>query len=83
MPVVTNIAPFRALTDEGAVGALWESGHAPSLITALTRVMSRPLEAQRAAAQALFERSFSWPMIGRRAVTIYRDVIASRALVRD
>lgn len=83
VPVVTNIAPFRALTDEGAVGALWESGHAPSLITALTRVMSRPLEAQRAAAQALFERSFSWPMIGRRAVTIYRDVIASRALVRD
>lgn len=82
VPVVTDIAPFRALTGDGAVGALWEAGHAPSLTAALTRVMARPLDTQRDAAQALFERSFSWPTIGKRAVTIYREVMTSRALMR-
>lgn len=82
VPVVTDIAPFRALTNEGAVGALWEPGNAPAFAAALNRVTSRPLWEQRQRARDGFEREFSWPMIGRRALAIYRDVIASRGPAR-
>ena len=78
VPVVTNIAPFRALTNDGSVGALWEPGDPTALAGALRRVMARPLTGQRMDARDLFERAFSWPVIGRRAVAIYRDVMASR-----
>ncbi len=82
IPVVTDIAPFRALTGDGAVGALWEAGNADAFAVALTRVMQRPLEPQRQTARDLFAREFSWHMIGRRAAAVYREVIASRALAR-
>ena len=77
-PVVTDIAPFRALTNHGSVGALWEAGNASAFADALTRAMTRSLARQRMDARELFERAFSWPVIGRRAVGIYREVMASR-----
>jgi glycosyltransferase involved in cell wall biosynthesis len=80
--VVTDIAPFRALTLEGTVGALWEPGRADALTAALQRVVSRPLEPQRQLARETFARAFSWPMIGTRANAIYREVTASRGLAR-
>lgn len=82
IPVVTDIAPFRALTDDGAIGALWAPGNEEALLSALDRVASAPIEPQRNTARARFEQRFSWPMIGRRAVAIYREVIASRGLAR-
>lgn len=36
VPVVTDIAPFRALTDRGRVGALWPVGNAERLARALS-----------------------------------------------
>ena len=83
IPVVTNIPSFRSLTGDGAVGALWEPGNDAAFVAALNRVTSRPLDPQGEATRDRFERGFSWPMIGRRAVEIYREVIASRALSRD
>lgn len=83
IPVVTDIAPFRALTDDGAIGALWEPGNSDSLVAALNRVMLRAMDAQQQAARDRFERFFSWEMIGRRAVAIYREVMTSRGLSRE
>ncbi len=83
IPVITNIPSFRALTGDGTVGALWAPGHEAAFVAALNRVTSRPLDPQRHATRDRFERGFSWPVIGRRAVEIYREVIASRALSRD
>ena len=83
IPVVTNIPSFRSLTGDGAVGALWEPGNDAAFVAALNRVTSRPLDPQGEATRDRLERGFSWPMIGRRAVEIYREVIASRALSRD
>lgn len=83
VPVVTNIAPFRALTSDGAVGALWEAGNAASLQVALERVLSRDQRSERAAGVKLFETAFSWPRIGERALAIYREVISTRAARRS
>ena len=80
IPVITDIGPFRALTGDGAVGTLWDAGNPGAFRSALSRVMARRLGDERHAARALFNRAFSWPMIGRRAVAIYREVIASRGL---
>jgi glycosyltransferase involved in cell wall biosynthesis len=74
VPVLTDIAPFRWLTDGGRVGALWTPGDPAALSAALERVAARPLQPQRAEARARFERCFSWDAIGRRASTIYEDL---------
>jgi len=74
IPVVTDIASFRAMTDDGRVGALWRVGDAGSLRDALERVLSQPLDVQSREAMALFEQRFSWAAIGRRAVEIYRGI---------
>lgn len=74
VPVLTDIPSFRGLTDDGRIGALWECGNAASLAAALERVSASSLDEQRTAAQRFFEAQFSWPAIGRRAMTIYREV---------
>jgi glycosyltransferase involved in cell wall biosynthesis len=71
VPVLSDIPPFRWLTDGGRVGALWAAGDPVALCAALERVASQQIPAQRAEARARFERCFSWDAIGRRAVAIY------------
>ena len=73
-PVVTDIPSLRSLTADGRVGALWQVGDAASLADALERVATRPTVAERQACRALFVERFSWPAIGRRAMTIYREL---------
>jgi glycosyltransferase involved in cell wall biosynthesis len=75
-PVLTNIPSFRQMTGDGMVGRLWEAGCAQSLCDALVVVASQPRLEARARAQARFNDALSWPMIGRRAVAVYRDVCA-------
>lgn len=83
IPVITDIAPFRPLTADGAIGALWETGNSVALRVALERVMARDLRRERTAAIELFARHFTWPHIGERALSIYREAIASRAARRS
>jgi glycosyltransferase involved in cell wall biosynthesis len=78
LPVVTSIPPFRALTNDAVVGELWEPGNAASLGDALNRAAARINPQERAACAEWFERSFSWPVIGRRAMAAYRDVLEAR-----
>jgi glycosyltransferase involved in cell wall biosynthesis len=83
VPVITDIAPFRALTNDGAVGALWSPGDASGCAAALGRVVARSLSDEREAACRRFERAFSWPVIGRRAMSIYDEVITTRSGARS
>jgi glycosyltransferase involved in cell wall biosynthesis len=78
VPVITDIAPFRALTDNGRVGAIWTPGDPASLAVALSRVTARPLAPQQQSVRRLFDDEFSWPVIGRRAVAHYEAAIAER-----
>lgn len=76
VPVLTDIPAFRGLTDDGRIGTLWQAGDSAALTQALARVAALPLEPQRQAARDRFERCFSWPAIGQRAMAVYREVSA-------
>lgn len=76
VPVLTDIPSFRAITDDGRIGALWTPGDPASLAVALERVAALPL--QRAACRSHFEQHFSWDAIGPRALAIYEDLSRHR-----
>jgi glycosyltransferase involved in cell wall biosynthesis len=74
VPVLTDIPPFRVLTDNGRVGALWPRGQAHRLSEALATVARQPREPWRARVLARYGSALSWEVLGRRGVAIYRDV---------
>jgi glycosyltransferase involved in cell wall biosynthesis len=76
VPVVTDIPTFRLLT--GGAGALWPVGDPAALAGALVEVSVGNLGDERARIAAHFARELSWDAIGRRALAIYRDVVARR-----
>jgi glycosyltransferase involved in cell wall biosynthesis len=85
VPVVTDIPSFRALT-AGAVrepgapcGALWPPGDVDALAAALVEIGRRDLATQREQLIAYAARELSWGAIGRRAMDVYRDVLARRS----
>lgn len=73
-PVVTDIPSLRALTGDGAVGALWRCGDAGSLRDALLESAQRcgPLERRRT--REHFERHLSRRALGRSFTTAYREL---------
>ena len=73
VPVLTNIPAFRGLTNDGAIGELWEVGSPESLAAALSRAASGRFDAKREACRRQFETHFSWSAIGARAIEIYRE----------
>jgi glycosyltransferase involved in cell wall biosynthesis len=77
-PVVTRIPSFETLTGDGAIGALWPPGDAAACADAIVQAARRDLEAERRRVRGYFERHFSWPVIGRRALEIYKMAWQSR-----
>lgn len=71
VPVVTDIAPFRFITDGGKYGALWRRGDPDSLADALSAVLAHPLAPQRSAVRAYFDQALGYGTIGLRAATAY------------
>lgn len=74
VPVVTSIPSFRAITGDGARGALWPPGDEVSLGQALLDMASRDLASLRTDLEMHFARELSWPAVARRALDIYADV---------
>ncbi len=87
-PVVTDIPSFRALTLDAArngdgagttpYGALWPPGDADALAAALVEVGRRDLAPLREQLMAYAARELSWAAIGRRALAVYRELLARR-----
>jgi glycosyltransferase involved in cell wall biosynthesis len=77
-PVVTDIASFRMLTDNGRIGGLWPCGDAAALGAALVSVAARPPDESRHAARAHFDRELSVAAVGRKMLAAYRIVIERR-----
>jgi glycosyltransferase involved in cell wall biosynthesis len=75
-PVLTDIPSFRAMTDGGRVGALWRPGDGRGLARALAHLGRECREVSRVGVRERFDQALSWDVIGRRAVAIYRDVLA-------
>ena len=77
VPVVTDIPTFRLLTGNAA-GVLWPPGDATACARALTDVAGRDLDVERARLADHFARELTWDAIGRRALSIYEEVVARR-----
>jgi glycosyltransferase involved in cell wall biosynthesis len=75
-PVVSDIPSFRALTGDGAVGALVPVGDAEALAAAIIDQAGRPREAARAAVRGHFERHLTFHAIGAQLMAAYRAIVA-------
>lgn len=75
IPVVTDIPALRALA--GDVGYLWSPGDADACARALA---SATAHADRRRVIEYFERNLTWEAVGRRAVTIYGEVIREKGI---
>jgi glycosyltransferase involved in cell wall biosynthesis len=82
VPVLTDIPPFRALTDRGRVGRLWTVGDAGALAAALRATWDR-VPRDRVTGRTLFDERFSWPAIGRRALHVYGEIGSARTARRS
>jgi len=79
VPVVTDIAPFRAITGDGAIGHHWRVGDAESCASGLVRAAAQLGDPSRRVVLDHFGASLSWEAVGGRAREIYEAVIALRA----
>jgi glycosyltransferase involved in cell wall biosynthesis len=63
MPVCSDIPPHRYLTNDGAIGAMFDAGAATACADAIVRANTRLSAANRALVRQHFERSLSWDAI--------------------
>ncbi len=78
-PVVTDIPSLRALTGNGAVGALWPCGDSRALAGALRHAAASLGPRGRATVRAHFDAHLSGAALGRRFAAAYRELLALRA----
>jgi glycosyltransferase involved in cell wall biosynthesis len=72
-PVVTDIAPFRALTGDGAIGRLWSPGDPMRLAEALLDAWSNRTSPGQV--RGHFENTLSFAAVGRRWAEAYARVL--------
>jgi len=73
-PIITSIAPFRKLTANGRVGAIWPPGDAAALASALMGLATRDRSTLRRAAREHFESSLSFDVLGVQLRKVYEEV---------
>jgi len=78
VPVVTDIASFRVLTNNGSIGRLWPPGDVDGCASALLDLSADDLAAARERTRLYFERELTWAAIGQRALRVYEAIVASR-----
>jgi len=79
VPVVTDIPPFRMMTDGGKIGACWPTGDAAAFAEAFLRVLRQPVQPISDRAVSFFEEQLSFPAIARKAIRAYGELAARRA----
>lgn len=76
VPVVTDIAPFRAIA--GDCGARWTPGDAGAFAAALTRICTSDLREQRARVIERYDAVLRWEAIAARTISEYRALVEAR-----
>ncbi|MEI9807336.1 MAG: glycosyltransferase family 4 protein [Bacteroidota bacterium] len=79
IPVITNIPSFRMMTNDGQLGALWETGNKNSFIEAVTMVLSKPLATEANACIVFFRKALSFDAIAGVAMHHYGEVMKARS----
>jgi glycosyltransferase involved in cell wall biosynthesis len=74
-PIVSDIAPFRALTGGGAVGRLVPRGDAAAFAEALIALSGRPRTQLREASLAHFAEHLSFDAVGMKLHAAYRALL--------
>lgn len=74
-PVVSDIPAFRALTGDGAIGALAPVGDAAAFARGLIEVARQPADSRRERVIRHFERDLSFDAVGAQLVAAYRDLL--------
>jgi glycosyltransferase involved in cell wall biosynthesis len=82
LPVVTDIAAFRAIVGGGAAGLLWPVDDADKLASALVAAAHRDRRAERARIREHFDRALGWRAVARQAIAAYEEVVAARRNAR-
>ncbi|MFZ0816445.1 MAG: glycosyltransferase family 4 protein [Candidatus Sulfotelmatobacter sp.] len=78
VPVVTDIPSFRAMTDDGRIGACWQPGSPEDFADKFLAVMGQPLEQLSSRVRRFFQSQLSYKAIARDSMRAYREVIAAR-----
>jgi hypothetical protein len=78
VPVVTAIASFIAMTDNGRAGACWTAGDSDAFSKAFLAVLRKPVEDLSKRTLRIFDQRLSYPAIARASLRGYNEVISAR-----
>lgn len=81
VPVLSDIAAFRALTGHGTIGRLWQRGNPEAFASALVDACAG-LSAERARVAEHFVANLSWDAVAQRACAAYDGARARRSRAR-
>lgn len=81
-PIVSDIPAFRAITANGAIGALCNPGDAGGFAEAMIALSDRPGEGLRAGVVRHFKSELSFPAVGRKLVAAYQQLIDQASSVK-
>ncbi|MDP2313415.1 MAG: glycosyltransferase family 4 protein [Pseudomonadota bacterium] len=76
VPVLTDIPPFRRLTDDGRVGRLFPRGDGVALAAQALALLDGDLPAASAAARAWFDRALTFEVLAAELEAVYRAAIS-------
>ena len=82
VPVVTDIPAFRAMTDGGRIGALWNAGDANAFSQSFLEVLQRPLKGESTRTVQGFDQRLSYPAIARASMSAYEELISRKTETR-
>lgn len=77
-PIITEIASFRKITGNGAVGSLTPPGNSVAMARAIVECSKRDRRELRQLARGHFERELSFEVLGRQLRSAYETLLRGR-----
>lgn len=74
IPVLTDIPPFRMMTDNGGLGALYQAGDADALLSALRQSLALNPEDQKRKVLQRFNDELSFQAIARKIMSVINEL---------
>jgi glycosyltransferase involved in cell wall biosynthesis len=78
IPIVTDIPSFRMMTNNGQLGALWQTGNKESFIEAVSAAIEKPLLQESNVCIEFFKKTLSFDAIAKQALPHYQQAVQYR-----